>query len=178
MNRLFLFSWEHLLSLPRNRKIILKFPVLIFFLFQFSNISGQNTAGTDSWIGHIYDGTNFNTYIGDFMETENFNENFGGECANFTVSTNSGTTTVYTETFSVAFKMNSTKKGLYVVDLGSDDGSRLTVDGTLLYNNWSDQGFSNKPGILMNLKGSSQLKYEFYENGGANQAVFQNLTLV
>ena len=30
----------------------------------------------------------------------------------------------------------------------------------------------------MNLTGSSSLNYEFYENGGGNQVVFQNLTLV
>jgi hypothetical protein len=74
--------------------------------------------------------------------------------------------------------MNSTKKGLYVVDLGSDDGSRLTVDGTLIYNNWTDHSFYTNARVLMNLTGSSSLNYEFYENGGGNEVVFQNLTLV
>ena len=74
--------------------------------------------------------------------------------------------------------MNSTKKGLYVVDLGSDDGSRLTVDGTLVYNNWVPQGFSTKSKVLINLMGNSSLNYEFFEDGGGNQVVFQNLSLV
>ena len=74
--------------------------------------------------------------------------------------------------------MNSTKDGLYIVDLGSDDGSRLTVDGTLLYNNWLDQSFSSRPRVLMSLNGASSLDYEFYENGGQNRVVFQNLTLI
>ncbi len=137
-----------------------------------------NTAGTNTWTGHAYDGTNFSRYIGYFSEAETFNESFGGNYTCFDVTSSSGASSIYTETFSVAFKMNSTRKGLYVVDLGSDDGSRLTVDGTLLYDNWSDQGFSTKSRVLMNLTGSSSLNYEYYENGGGNQVIFQNLTLV
>ena len=137
-----------------------------------------NTAGTNTWIGHAYDGTNFSRYIGYFSEAETFDENFGGDATCFNVTSSSGTSSIYTETFSVAFKMNSTRNGLYIADLGSDDGSRLTVDGTLIYNNWSDQAFSTRPRVLMDLTGSSSLLYEFYENGGANEAKFNNLTLV
>jgi len=53
----------------------------------------------------------------------------------FTITSNSITRTILYRKFFVRYRMNSTKDGLYVVDLGSDDGSRLTVDGTLLYNN-------------------------------------------
>src|SRR6185437_578707 len=90
-----------------------------------------STAGSNTWIGHAYDGTNFSRYIGYFSEAEAFNESFGGNTTCFNVTSSSGTSSIYTETFSVAFKMNSTRNGLYVVDLGSDDGSRLSVDGTL-----------------------------------------------
>ncbi len=143
-----------------------------------NSTDNQSTAGTDSWIGHIYDGTNFNNYKGQFTEPESFSEDFGGDGTCFGYTSTSGNGSIYTETFSVAFQMNSTRKGLYVVDLGSDDGSRLTVDGNLIFNNWSDQAFSSRPRVLMNLTGNSSLDYEFYENGGANKAVFQNLTLV
>jgi hypothetical protein len=143
-----------------------------------TSTDNPNTAGTNTWIGHAYDGTNFSRYIGYFSEAETFDENFGGNTTCFNVTSSSGTSSIYTETFSVAFKMNSTRRGLYIADLGSDDGSRLTVDGTLIYNNWSDQAYSTKPRVLMNLTGSSSLNYEFYENGGANEAVFKNLTLV
>jgi len=34
----------------------------------------QNAAGTDSWIGHVYDGTNFNDYAGYFSEAITFNQ--------------------------------------------------------------------------------------------------------
>ncbi|MGH2565755.1 MAG: hypothetical protein ACRDE5_14660, partial [Ginsengibacter sp.] len=74
--------------------------------------------------------------------------------------------------------MTSSKKGLYVADLGSDDGSRLTVDGALIYNNWTDQSFSTRYRVLMNLNGNSSLNYEFYENAANNRVIFQNLTLV
>jgi len=65
-----------------------------------------------------------------------------------------------------------------VVDLGSDDKSRLTVDGSLVYDNWVDQGWTSKPRVLHNLTGSSSLLYEFTENGGQNRIVYSNLTQV
>lgn len=138
----------------------------------------QNAAGADSWIGHVYDGTNFNDYAGHYTETASINQGFGGNTACFDFTSNSVTRSIYTETFSVHYRMNSTSRGLFVADLGSDDGSRLTVDGTLVYNNWSDQAFSSRPRVLMNLTGASELVYDFYENGGGNSVVFQNFTPV
>lgn len=151
---------------------------LITATFPSVSSDDQNAAGTNSWTGHVYDGTNFNAYYGSYAEGEIFNKNFGGNTTCFNITSNSTTRSIYTETFSVRYRMNSTKKGLYIVDLGSDDGSRLTVDGTLLYTNWRDQGFSTRARVLMNLSGASSLVYDFYENGGGNQIVFQNLSLV
>jgi len=138
----------------------------------------QTTAGNNSWIGHIYNGKSFDNYIGYFTEAEQFAEVFGGDATCFPVSSSYGTSSIYTEKFSVRFNMNSTKKGLYVVDMGSDDGSKLTIDGNVVYNNWTDQAFNTKPRVLINLTGSSVLNYEYYENGGGNKVIFQNLTLV
>lgn len=146
--------------------------------FPAVSTDNENDAGNNSWIGHVYDGTALNTYYGRYTETETFNQSFGGTTNCFGITSNSVARSLLTESFSVKYRMNSTKKGLYVVDLGSDDGSRLTVDGTLLYNNWTDQAYSSRPRILMNLTGSSSLVYDFYENGGGNQVVFQNLTQV
>jgi hypothetical protein len=146
--------------------------------FPAVSTDNQNDAGTNSWIGHVYDGTAFNTYYGHYTETETFDQSFGGATNCFSFTSNSETRNILTTTFSVRYRMNSTKKGLYVVDLGSDDGGRMTVDGTLLYNNWSDQAFSSRPRILMGLTGTSSLIYDFNENGGENRVVFQNLTLV
>ncbi|MEO6228773.1 MAG: fibronectin type III domain-containing protein [Ferruginibacter sp.] len=136
----------------------------------------QNSAGNDSWVGHAYDGTNFSTYIGNFTETESFNELFGGTNNCFGITSNLIARSIYTESFSVKFRMNSTRRGLYAVDLGSDDGSRLTIDGSMIYDNWWDQGFTTKSSQMINLTGSSSLLYEFYENSGGNQVMFQNIT--
>ena len=143
-----------------------------------NSLDNQNAIATDSWIGHMYSGMNFNNYIGQFKEAETFDEGFGGDYNCFQVTSGGLPSFIYTEIFSVRFRMNSTRKGLYVVDLGSDDGSRLTVDGTLLYNNWVDQSFSLRPRILMSLTGSSVLTFDFYENMINNRVVFQNLTLI
>lgn len=138
----------------------------------------QNAAGSNSWIGHMYSGTNFQNYIGHFTEPEIFNEGFGGDLVCFNVTSNSTTRSIYTETFSARFRMNSTRKGLYIADIGSDDGSRLTVDGTLIFDNWVIESYLTKPGVLMNLTGNSSLNFEYYENTGANEASFLNFTLV
>lgn len=138
----------------------------------------QATAGTNNWIGHVYDGTGFNTYAGNYTETESFDRNFGGNTICFGILANANPISIYTETYSVRYRMNSSKKGLYVVDLGSDDGSRLRVDGNLIYNNWIDQAYSIRPRVLMSLSGNSNLIYEFYENAGGNRVSFGNITLV
>ncbi len=138
----------------------------------------QTITATDSWRGHVYDGTNFNTYIGYYNEPETFFQNFGGDANCFQIMADSNPVTIYTETFSVRYKMNSTQKGLYVVEMGSDDGSRLRVDGDLVYNSWAPQSYYDRPGVLLNLSGNSQLEYEFYEEGGGNRLNFSNLTRV
>ena len=145
----------------------------------------QNNAGADSWIGHIYDGTNsgvswnqpFQNYLGYYTTTESFDESFGGNTSCFDVySGGSVRATEYAETYSIRYRMNSSRRGLFTVDLGSDDGSRLVVDGNLIYNNWTDQSFSTRPRVLISLTGSSTLQYDFNENGGANRVIFNNIT--
>jgi hypothetical protein len=74
--------------------------------------------------------------------------------------------------------MTSSKHGLYIADIGSDDGARLAVDGNLIYTAWLDRAYVVNQRILMSLTGSSSLLLDFYENAGGNQISFQNLTLV
>lgn len=136
----------------------------------------QLLAGTNSWIGHVYDDINFDTYYGTSLENETFDESFLGSATCFPFNAGNASRSMYTTTFSVRYRMNSTKRGLYTVNLGSDDGTRLFVDGNLIYNNWSYQAFSDKNNVLLPLTGSSSLIYEFFENGGENRVIFQNLT--
>jgi len=143
-----------------------------------NSTDNENAAGTDSWIGHVYDGIIFNSYIGHYTETESFNESFTGSNTCFNVVSNGTTRSIFTDVFSVRYRMNSSKRGLYVVDLGSDDGGRLTVDGVMVYNNWVYQSFTLKPTVLINLTGSSSLQYEYFEGSGDNQVVYQNVIQV
>lgn len=146
----------------------------------FPTVSNDNetAAGTNTWIGHLYDGIAFNTYYGRYFETETFNQSFGGTTNCFGITSNAVARSIYTETFSVRYRMNSTKKGLYRVDMGSDDGNRLTVDGTLVYSDWSDHPVHDSLNVLLSLNGASSLIYDFYENGGGNTVYFQNLNLL
>lgn len=141
-----------------------------------TSADNQNAAGTDSWIGHMYDGTALTGYYGHFTETEAFDEQFSGATTCFSVTSGSETRSIYTESFSTRFRMNSTRKGLYAVTLGSDDGSRLYVDGNLVYNNWALQSYAVKSNVLINLTGTSSLVYEYYENTGVNRVTFNTIT--
>lgn len=155
------------------------------------SVSGdnQNIAASDSWIGHVYKRLDavasppsnidaFSDYYGTIRENETFDESFGGTNNCFSVSASESDRAVYSNFFAVRFRMNSTRKGLYVVDLGSDDGSRLTVDGTLVYNNWAEQGFVSHQNVLFSLTGASSLVYDFYESSGGNQVAFEHVTRV
>ncbi|MDT0690128.1 hypothetical protein RM549_10055 [Salegentibacter sp. F188] len=136
------------------------------------NHNQESLSGTDTWIGHVYDGTTLNNYVGYYSEAETFSQEFGGDAVCFTMEAGGF---LHTENFSVRYKMRSSRNGLYVVDLGSDDGSRLRIDGELVYNNWTDQTYVYHPHVLFRLEGNSSLEYEFYENYGGNRVDFTNL---
>jgi len=162
------------------------------------NVSGganilddQSSAGSDSWIAHLYEGTNstkafnenFTNYLGYYTENETFDETFGTgtndiDCFSPILSANINRASLKTITYSARYRMNSTRRGLYATNLGSDDGSRLSVDGNLIFTNWSDHGYILNSNLLMSLSGSSSLKIDYYENAGSNRITFQNLTLL
>lgn len=141
-----------------------------------SNLGDENRKGEDAWFGHVYDGREFDHYIGSYTEPEVFDQDFGGDFNCFGLST--GAESFYTETYSINYKMLSSRKGLYVVDIGSDDGSRLHIDGKEVYNSWGEQVYRERENVLMSLTGESQLELQFYENGGANRIHFSEPRLL
>ncbi|WP_212905530.1 hypothetical protein [Capnocytophaga stomatis] len=149
-----------------------------------SVVSGQNTADSqdvppainNKWRTHFYKGTdNTNAppssykYLGYFDLPESFN-----------IKKSSGTFEIYSQEstdvrmfaspdfFLTRALMRSTRKGLYYVNLGADDGTRLKIDNTLVYDNWnniSQPKWNPVNNQIINLSGNSLMFYEFY-NGG------------
>ncbi|MFW9598268.1 MAG: GEVED domain-containing protein, partial [Paludibacter sp.] len=138
----------------------------------------QTLAGTDSWVSHIYDGIDLNTYYGTTTQTETFDQNFGNGATCFPFIAGANPLSIYTKTFSVSNRMNSSKRGFYTVSMGGDDGVRLYVDNNLVYNRWVLQAYTQNDNVLISLSGTSQLRYEYFENGSENRYTFQKLTKI
>jgi Secretion system C-terminal sorting domain/PA14 domain len=135
----------------------------------------QTSYGTgDVWRGITYSNINFTVFKGIINAgtagNPNFDVNFGGSNTNFTTSD----CPVLTETFSVRYKLNKNfPNGTYNITIGGDDGYRLSIDGgaTFPYGNFTDHAYtSNTYNVI--LSGSTNLVYEFYENGGDNRVTF------
>ncbi len=163
-------------------KIVLIFIAHLFLLLPNVHSQGpctptgdETTYGTnDTWIGYVYDNSNFTAYNGFVNEgtagNPNFNESFGGDNVNYPTSG----CPVYTETFSVRYKLQKTfASGNYEFTVGGDDGFRLSIDGgaTWIISQWWDQGY-NTATYSLALNGTYQMVLEFYENGGGNQVSF------
>ena len=143
----------------------------------------ESVAAANSWIGHIYDATDFTHYLGYYSKAETFNETFGGagndiDCFSPVNSNSTVRANLLTVSFSVRYRMTSSKRGLWIVNIGSDDGSRLSVDGTLVYTDWGTHAYTDHQRILMDLTGTSSLVLDYYENTGGNQVSFQTFTQV
>ena len=137
----------------------------------------QTTYGTNNvWIGYAYSGQNFDNYQGYVNEgatsSPNFDESFGGAQVNYPTNGCS----VYTEGFSVRYKLQQSFTGNYTITVGGDDGYRLSIDGgsTWVINNWNDHGYTTTSATV-NLSGTTSFVLEYYENGGDNRVTF-NMT--
>ena len=161
------------------------------------NVSGgSNTqddptaAGTDSWIGHIYDGSSFNKYLGYYTQPENFEESYGtsgtwpntalDDATNYYQVHSNGTIRagVKVASYSVRYRMNSTRRGMYTTQFVSDDGARLYVDGNLVFSDWNAHSKRTYTNVLIPYSGNSALVYEYYEQGGHNMLGFGLLTQI
>ena len=136
------------------------------------------TPGANSWIGYVYDGISFNTYAGYLIQPESFSTNFGGDndvtCIPL-FSNGMQDRSILSVTFSVRFLMNSNKTGLYLVDLNSDDGIRLSLDGNIIFSDWTNHAPRLASDVLVPLSGSNLLALEYYENTGQNQVAYNNI---
>lgn len=149
--------------------------------------------GTDQWIGHVYNwtgtappgGTSPTTptatvpfvdanYVGYYTETsDTFIQNFGSNTSCFSVNSNGlPLTTIYTEQFAVRYRMRSTKTGCYLINFNGDDGIRVYVDGVKVFDAWKEQAPTVYQNVLVYLTGSSDLVFDYYENGGQNECNF------
>ncbi|SMO79354.1 Autotransporter adhesin [Flavobacterium resistens] len=158
----------------------------------------QNTYGTNSWIGHVYnfsdaagvspliDTDAFASYLGYFNQANTVS----GSTISFTQDYNTSTSTatcfpitaagtsqsVYTETFAVRYKMQTTSAvypaGCYFVTIKGDDGVRLYIDGTLVFDAWVQQAETTYDNVLVYLNGNSQLVFDFYEKNSNNTSTF------
>ena len=163
-----------------------------------NTLDNPNVAGTNTWIGHVYNwsgvtpppgGTSptspANTfpftaanYLGYYnINNETITENFGGDNVCFPVLSNGTTrTNVRTETYAVRYKMRSTRPaGCYIASFRGDDGIRLYVDNQLVFNEWVQQSPTQYFNVFIYLDGDSDIILDYYENGGQNVVEF-NLT--
>jgi len=136
--------------------------------------SDQTTYGNGSWIGYVYDGSqNYTTnFMGSVTEPTTFDESFGGETATFATSG----CDVYTETFSIRYKMRiNFPCGDYKFTIGGDDGVRLSIDGgsTYLINDYGNHAYNPVTHAgTVRLSGSTDLILEYFEDGGGNRVSF------
>ncbi|CAM2772035.1 hypothetical protein SAMN05444143_104178 [Flavobacterium succinicans] len=146
-----------------------------------NSIDSQTAFGTDTWRGHIYNAggvspepfTNAN-YAGYYdVASETIAESFGGYTACFPVfSQGSQRASMYTEGYAVRYRMKTTKSGCYFVNFRGDDGIRLTLNGTSVFDRWVEQGPTNYSSVLVRLDGDDDFVLDYYENTGQNEVGF------
>ncbi len=171
-------------------------PLTLTLLAVGNTFDSQTTSGTNQWVGHVYNHTDgpppggttspaspstttspflSANYVGYYnIPTETIDEGFGGNTACFPVVSN-GTirTNIYTELFSVRYRMRSTRAaGCYIMNVNGDDGVRVYVNGVLVFSRWLQQGNTSYCNNLINLTGNSEIILDYYEHQGGNVVGF------
>jgi hypothetical protein len=158
-----------------------------------NTLDNQTNAGTDQWVGHIYNWvgspppggsspaspsttiTPFTSanYMGYYnIATEAITEGFGGNTACFPVFSGGAVrANILTTQFGVRYRMTSTRPaGCYIIRVRGDDGVRLYNDGVLVFNQWQQQSPTIYTNVLVYLDGNADLIFDYYENDGENVA--------
>jgi len=147
----------------------------------------QTTFGNESWIGYVYKwtgntapnpatptttpDTSIATYIGTVTENKNFDRNVADGAVSG-VTTNIPCETAPADRFLVRYKMttNITEAGSYNFMLGSDDGIRIYIDGTKVFERWNQHSYI-VDSFLQNLTaGTHQFVLEYFEFDGSSRA--------
>jgi beta-glucosidase len=64
-------------------------------------------------------------------------------------------------------QLTAPKTGTYTFGLWSDDGSRMSIDGKQVVDNWGDHGYQQRTGTIALTEGQSyKLVVEYYQGGG------------
>jgi hypothetical protein len=157
--------------------IVACFSVCITANGQTCSAAGNQTASGSNnvWIGHVYQGTSFNTYAGTITRgnasSPDFDESFGGNRVTF----NTSSCPIVTDTFSVRFRLSKNfTNAEYIITVGGDDGYRLSLDGgaTWAINNWNDHGYTTSS-YTVRLSGNVELVLEYYERFINNRVSFK-----
>lgn len=122
-----------------------------------SNIDNVMDAGLTAY---LYDGTGFNTYLGYTQDTSPSYDWGSGTVSINGIGNQSDTCSVFWKGWVKPDGLGNT-----VFYVSSDDGQRLYLNGTLVIDNWVDQGTTEK-NYTFNMQGITAIQYNFYENGG------------
>jgi hypothetical protein len=128
----------------------------------------------DVWRGYVYDNADLTSYKGTVFEGSAgnpfFDEGFGGD----DVTYNTNACSVFTQSFSVRYRLRKTFPYSTVTFLvGGDDGYRFSLDGgnTWVVNNYVDHVYQLSS-YTTTLSGTYNMVIEYYENNGQNRVSF------
>ncbi|UTN05088.1 T9SS sorting signal type C domain-containing protein [Flavobacterium bizetiae] len=145
-----------------------------------NTLETQNEYGLNTWIGHIYNAGGISpepfssNYAGYYnVGSETINEGFGGNENCFAVySGGVKRASIFTEGFAVRYKMKTNKSGCYIIRVTGDDGIRLFMNNTKIFDRWGEQGSTTYNDILVRLDGDDDFVFDYYENEGGNVVGF------
>ncbi len=123
-------------------------------------------VAASGWLGQYYNGTTLTDPPGECRDDASINFDWG-----------SGPPYpgMPTDQFAVRWTRTQTfTAGAWNFALGTDDGGRLYIDGTLVINDWADRGYpSPQPNVTRAMSaGAHVIKVEYYESGGSAKATF------
>ncbi len=99
---------------------------------------------------------------------EEFNNDWGSGVLAYTLSDN----IMFYSSKTISIPSTASYKFI----LGSDDGSRLYIDGSLKIDLWSDHGYTEKSTIMNLTAGNHQFRIDYYERTGGARVSFDILS--